>query len=58
MLGLLIVSASSLAEAVELARGCPIYEYDGSVEVRPVQARRPSVSCFSAASTSARAPCR
>ena len=35
--GILVVSASSLAAAVELARGCPIYEYDGSVEVRPVQ---------------------
>ncbi len=35
--GILIVSASSLEAAVELARGCPIYEYDGSVEVRPFQ---------------------
>lgn len=33
--GSLVVSASSLDAAVELARGCPIYEYDGSVEVRP-----------------------
>lgn len=33
--GILIVNADSLDEAVEWARGCPIYEYDGSVEVRP-----------------------
>jgi len=35
--GIVVISASSIEEAVELARGCPIYEYDGSVEVRPVQ---------------------
>ncbi len=35
MSGILIVNADSLDEAVEWARGCPIYEYDGSVEVRP-----------------------
>ena len=39
--GILVVSASSLAAAVELARGCPIYEYDGSVEVRPLQEMHP-----------------
>jgi len=33
--GFLLISAASLDAAVELARGCPIYEYDGSVEVRP-----------------------
>ena len=33
--GFLVVSADSLDGAVELARGCPIFEYDGSVEVRP-----------------------
>ncbi|MET0385361.1 MAG: YciI family protein [Polyangiales bacterium] len=33
--GILMISATSLDAAVELARGCPIYEYDGSVEVRP-----------------------
>lgn len=33
--GILAVSADSLEAAVELARGCPIYEYNGSVEVRP-----------------------
>lgn len=36
--GILVISAASLEAAVELARGCPIYEYDGSVEVRPVMA--------------------
>jgi hypothetical protein len=34
--GILVVAADSLEAAVELARGCPIYEYDGSVEVRPL----------------------
>lgn len=33
--GILLVSAASLDAAVELALGCPIYEYNGSVEVRP-----------------------
>ena len=35
--GILLVSASSIEAAVELARGCPIYEYNGSVEVRPLR---------------------
>lgn len=34
--GILVISAASLDEAVQLARGCPIYEYSGSVEVRPL----------------------
>jgi len=34
--GILVISAASLSAAVELARGCPIYEYNGSVEVRPL----------------------
>jgi hypothetical protein len=34
--GTVIVVAASLEEAAELARGCPILELDGSVEVRPV----------------------
>jgi hypothetical protein len=34
--GTLIVEAASLQEATELARDCPILEFDGSVEVRPV----------------------
>jgi hypothetical protein len=34
--GTLTVEAASLQEAAELARDCPIFELDGSVEVRPV----------------------
>jgi len=34
--GTLVVEAASLGEATELARDCPIFEFDGSVEVRPV----------------------
>ncbi|MDB4941612.1 MAG: PhnB protein [Labilithrix sp.] len=32
--GAVIVETASLEEAIELARGCPIFERDGSVEVR------------------------
>lgn len=32
--GILVVEAASLEEAAELARGCPILDLDGSVEVR------------------------
>ena len=35
--GYLLVTADSLDEATELARGCPILEVDGSVEVRPIR---------------------
>ena len=42
--GILVISAASLDAAVELARGCPIYEYDGSVEVRPVLVIPPPAS--------------
>jgi hypothetical protein len=34
--GILVISADSLDAAVTLAGGCPIYEYNGSVEVRPL----------------------
>lgn len=34
--GYLLVTAKDLAEATELARGCPIFETDGSVEVRAI----------------------
>jgi len=27
----------SLDEAVELSRGCPVFEHDGSVEVRQIR---------------------
>ena len=32
--GIVVVEVASLDEAAELARGCPIFELDGSVEVR------------------------
>jgi hypothetical protein len=35
--GYLLVDAPSLNGAVELARGCPIFENDGMVEVREVR---------------------
>ena len=34
--GNLAIEATSLDEAANVALGCPIYIYDGSVEVRPV----------------------
>jgi hypothetical protein len=34
--GTLVVRADSLDAATELALGCPVYEFDGSVEVRPI----------------------
>lgn len=34
--GALVVEAASLDAAVEAARGCPVFEIDGSVEVRVV----------------------
>lgn len=36
VLGFIIVRAKDLAEAAELAKGCPMLEGDGAVEVRPV----------------------
>jgi hypothetical protein len=38
--GAMIIEAGSLDDAVEVARGCPTYEFGGSVEVRPVQDER------------------
>jgi hypothetical protein len=35
--GYAIVEARDLEAAVEIARGCPTYEKDGAVEVRPVR---------------------
>lgn len=37
--GTLLVLADSLDAATKLALGCPVYEFDGSVEVRPIFAR-------------------
>lgn len=34
--GFILIAAKDLGEASELAKGCPILEVDGSVEVRPV----------------------
>ena len=34
--GTLIVRAATLEAATEIAKDCPIYEFDGSVEVRPL----------------------
>jgi hypothetical protein len=34
--GYTLVLAKDLDEAVELSKGCPIFETDGAVEVRPV----------------------
>jgi len=35
--GYLLIKANSLDEAVSLSNGCPIFEDDGSVEVREIQ---------------------
>ena len=37
--GYIIVNAKDLNHAVEISKGCPIFETDGRVEVRPVQKR-------------------
>ncbi len=39
VIGNLVVEAASLEEAARLAEGCPVLEYDGSVEVRPILER-------------------
>lgn len=35
--GYLIVTAKDINDAVEISKGCPIFEMDGKLEVRPVQ---------------------
>jgi hypothetical protein len=35
--GYLLVKADDYNEAVKLSEGCPIFEYDGTVEVREIQ---------------------
>jgi hypothetical protein len=35
--GYLIVKAASLAKATDIAKGCPIFESDGSVEIRAIR---------------------
>jgi len=39
--GYLIVVARDLAHAAELSRGCPIFEYGGTVEVRAIRPMSP-----------------
>ena len=34
--GYLIVNAKDMDEAIEISKGCPIFEHDGSVEVREI----------------------
>jgi hypothetical protein len=34
--GYTLIEAGNLEQAVELSKGCPIFEVDGAVEVRPV----------------------
>ncbi|MCH5598153.1 YciI family protein [Niabella ginsengisoli] len=36
--GYIVVTAESLDEAAELAKGCPIFNYKGNVEVREIKA--------------------
>ena len=36
VLGFMVIEARDLAQAVELASGCPMLEGSGSVEIRPV----------------------
>ena len=35
--GYIVIEARDIQQAVELAKGCPIFEVGGSVEVRPIQ---------------------
>lgn len=35
--GFTLIEARDIDQAVELAKGCPIFDTDGAVEVRPVQ---------------------
>jgi hypothetical protein len=41
VLGFTVVKARDLAQAAELAKGCPILRGEGTVEVRPVMEMRP-----------------
>ena len=34
--GYTLIEARDLSQAVELSKGCPIFEIDGAVEIRPV----------------------
>jgi|SRR5438876_11759426 len=37
--GFIVISATDLAHAIELAKGCPILDVGGAVEVCPIEAR-------------------
>lgn len=37
--GYLIVNAKDVNDAVEISKGCPILDEEGSVEIRPIQKR-------------------
>lgn len=37
--GYLIVNAKDIDDAVEISKGCPIFNEEGSLEVRPIQTR-------------------
>lgn len=39
--GSMLIEAESLEEATRMAQGCPAFEYDGSVEIRPVLEQTP-----------------
>lgn len=34
--GMMVVQAKDIDEAVELSKGCPVFQHDGMVEVRPI----------------------
>lgn len=35
--GYLLIHANDIDEAVEISKGCPIFNEDGKVEIRPIQ---------------------
>jgi hypothetical protein len=35
--GYLVINAKDINEAVEISKGCPIFDVDGMLEVRPIQ---------------------
>jgi len=39
--GFIVVTADDVDAACEIARGCPIYEHGGGVEIRPVASMTP-----------------
>jgi hypothetical protein len=39
--GYLLIKAADINQAVEISKGCPIFEFDGTVEVRPIQQMPP-----------------